>query len=113
MGQQAEPVGAPPKAKGGPPGAMEVTLGVTGMTCAACAARIEKGLAKLDGVAGAEVNLALEKATIRLDPEKVDLARVEAAIAALGYGTVKKTVHLKLGGGTLNDEASRRRLEAA
>ncbi|MBE3562277.1 MAG: cadmium-translocating P-type ATPase [Hydrogenibacillus schlegelii] len=113
MVQQAEPVGAPPKAKGGPPGTREVTLGVTGMTCAACAARIEKGLAKLDGVAGAEVNLALEKATIRLDPEKVDLARVEEAIAALGYGTVKKTVHLKLGGGTLNDEASRRRLEAA
>ena len=34
------------------------------MTCAACSARIEKGLNKLDGVMKANVNLALEKATV-------------------------------------------------
>lgn len=37
---------------------------ITGMTCAACSARIEKGLNKLDGVVKANVNLALETATV-------------------------------------------------
>ncbi|MBL3427470.1 heavy-metal-associated domain-containing protein, partial [Klebsiella pneumoniae] len=41
-----------------------VTLGVTGMTCAACATRIEKVLNKMDGV-DANVNLAMEKASIK------------------------------------------------
>ncbi|MDI5789994.1 heavy metal-associated domain-containing protein [Bacillus licheniformis] len=38
----------------------EATLQISGMTCAACAARIEKGLKRLDGVQDANVNLALE-----------------------------------------------------
>ena len=37
-----------------------VDLNITGMTCAACSARIEKGLSRLPGVSQANVNLALE-----------------------------------------------------
>ena len=43
----------------------ETTLGVEGMTCASCVARVEKALLRVPGVAGATVNLATEKATIR------------------------------------------------
>lgn len=49
----------------------ETSLQITGMTCAACATRIEKGLNKLDGVEEANVNLALEKSIIKYNPEKI------------------------------------------
>src|SRR5699024_1191854 len=48
------------------------TLGVTGMTCAACSNRVEKVLNKMDGVK-AQVNVTTEKASIDYDPEKTDL----------------------------------------
>jgi Cu+-exporting ATPase len=62
-----------------------VTIPIGGMTCAACARRIEKVLGKLDGVAGATVNLATEKATVLYDPSKVRLSAIKAAIEKLGY----------------------------
>src|SRR5215213_5013318 len=54
------------------------------MTCASCAARIERKLNKLDGVA-ATVNYATEQATVRLDGE-IPLDRVVAAVESAGYG---------------------------
>ena len=45
-----------------------VTLSITGMTCAACATRIEKNIAKVPGVQKANVNLATEKASVIYDP---------------------------------------------
>src|SRR5690606_23644262 len=53
--------------------------------CAACATRIGKGLAKLDGVEAAEVNLAANRASVRFDPAVVDRGRFEEAIRSLGY----------------------------
>ena len=50
-----------------------VELDVEGMTCAACAARIEKNLNRLDGVE-ASVNLATEKATVRFEPKNLFFA---------------------------------------
>ena len=78
----------------------QATLQITGMTCAACANRIEKGLSKIDGVTSANVNLALEQASVTYDPAKVDAARLEAAINKLGYGTVKETAEFRLEGMT-------------
>jgi P-type Cu+ transporter len=49
----------------------EANLQITGMTCAACASRIEKGLNKLEGVSKAMVNLALETATVEYHPSVV------------------------------------------
>src|SRR5678815_3288511 len=43
----------------------ETTLGIEGMTCASCVARVEKALRKVPGVSAATVNLATEKATVR------------------------------------------------
>ncbi len=72
-----------------------VTIPIGGMTCAACAQRIEKGLAKLDGVVSASVNLATEKATVEYIPQKVRLSAIRQTIEKLGYkalSTEKNTV---------------------
>src|SRR5262245_616569 len=63
-----------------------ITVGVTGMTCAACAGRIERVLKRVPGVAAANVNLATEIAQVDGDA-RVTPAVVEAAIAKAGYGT--------------------------
>jgi Cu+-exporting ATPase len=65
-------------------------LELTGMTCAACAARIEKKLNRLDGVE-ASVNYALERAAVRYDPEQVDTATLIAAVESIGYGAHEPT----------------------
>lgn len=78
----------------------QVNLNITGMTCAACAIRIEKGLNKLEGVTEANVNFAMEKASITYDPAKVDIRRLEEGIEKLGYGTVKEVVDFQLEGMT-------------
>lgn len=61
------------------------TLGVTGMTCAACSNRIEKVLNKMDGVE-AKVNLTTEKAMLDYDPSHVSVDDISAKIEKLGYG---------------------------
>ncbi|KMY59627.1 heavy metal translocating P-type ATPase [Geobacillus stearothermophilus] len=76
-----------------------VTLKVTGMTCAACANRIEKVLNKMDGVK-AHVNLATEKATIQYDPSKQTIADIETKIENLGYGVATEKVTLDIEGMT-------------
>ncbi|GAA4838087.1 heavy metal translocating P-type ATPase [Paenibacillus vulneris] len=76
------------------------TLQISGMTCAACANRIEKGLKKMDGVADANVNFALERASVTFDPNKVNLNSLEQKIQALGYDTVKDSVDFDLSGMT-------------
>jgi len=78
----------------------EATLQIEGMTCAACANRIEKGLSKLDGVTEANVNFALERASIHFDPEKVNVADLEKKVEQLGYGTVKQSTELQITGMT-------------
>ena len=64
-----------------------VDLVVTGMTCAACAARIEKKLNRLDGVT-ASVNYATEKASVEFDPSALGPDELIAAVEAVGYGAV-------------------------
>jgi P-type Cu+ transporter len=64
--------------------AREVRLDLDGMTCASCAARIEKKLNKLDGVE-ATVNFATEQATVHSDPA-FPIAELVAAIESVGYG---------------------------
>lgn len=78
----------------------QTTLQITGMTCAACANRIEKGLTKLDGVSQATVNFALEQASVSYDPSKVDLSKLEQKVQDLGYDTAKESVEFDIGGMT-------------
>jgi len=67
------------------PADVRVNLSVTGMTCAACALRIEKKLNKLEGVTAA-VNYATEKASVAFDPTQIGPDELIAAIEATGYG---------------------------
>lgn len=70
----------------------EITLQITGMTCAACANRIEKALNKMQGVESAAVNLALETATVEFNPSEVSVSDLIGRIEKLGYGArVKET----------------------
>lgn len=60
-------------------------LEITGMTCASCAARIEKKLNRIEGVT-ASVNYATEKAAVAYPPEVVSPAQLIAVVEATGYG---------------------------
>ncbi|WP_404321516.1 heavy metal translocating P-type ATPase [Cytobacillus firmus] len=78
----------------------EVKLPISGMTCAACATRIEKGLNKMEGVESANVNLALEKASILYNPEVTEVANFEKKVHDLGYDVVKEKAEFDLIGMT-------------
>ncbi|MDH5589616.1 MAG: heavy metal translocating P-type ATPase [Gemmatimonadota bacterium] len=67
----------------------ELTLPITGMTCANCAATVERTLARTPGVAEATVNYATERATVRFDPAQVEEDALVAAIEGVGYGVVR------------------------
>ena len=64
--------------------AERVRLEIGGMTCASCAARIERKLNKLDGVT-ASVNFATEKAAVSFDPARVAVDQLIEAVEATGY----------------------------
>lgn len=78
----------------------ETSVQITGMTCASCAIRIEKGLKKLDGVEDASVNLALEKSSIRYNSDKVSIQDFEKKIKDLGYDVVKEKKDFNITGMT-------------
>ncbi|MCL1930235.1 MAG: HAD-IC family P-type ATPase, partial [Treponema sp.] len=61
------------------------TLRVGGMTCAACSARVERALRKLEGIQSATVNLATEKATVVFDPRALRLSAIKEAVEKAGY----------------------------
>lgn len=76
------------------------TLKIIGMTCAACAARIEKGLGKMNGVEKAIVNFAAETAGITYDPSQIKLKDLAAKVADLGYQVIADKVEFKISGMT-------------
>ncbi|OPA74592.1 copper-translocating P-type ATPase [Paenibacillus selenitireducens] len=63
----------------------QVNLQITGMTCAACATRIEKGLNRLEGVVVANVNLAMETAHVEYRSEDVSITSIQEKVEKLGY----------------------------
>lgn len=80
--------------------AKDTSLQISGMTCAACAVRIEKGLKKTEGVMDANVNFALEKATVNFDPSKTNLQALQAKVRDLGYEVVTEKVEFDILGMT-------------
>lgn len=62
------------------------TFRVTGMTCAACAARIEKVLGRMEGIDGVAVNLAMERMAVAFDKEKIGVPQIGEKVRQLGYG---------------------------
>jgi len=63
----------------------EITLPIEGMTCASCAANIEKAVKKLDGVESVNVNFSTEKATIKYNSKIVRISEIKQAIKKTGY----------------------------
>ncbi|WP_058305693.1 heavy metal translocating P-type ATPase [Gracilibacillus massiliensis] len=75
------------------------TLGITGMTCAACSTRVEKVLNKMDGVE-AKVNLTTEKATVDYDSDKASMEDITNKIEKVGYGVLMEKAELDVFGMT-------------
>ena len=72
---------------------IEIVLSVEGMTCASCVNRIERFLKKTPGVEDASVNLATERATVRLDPGIAGRDEAVAAVQAAGYDVKPEVTH--------------------
>jgi P-type Cu+ transporter len=88
------------------PQASRIDLPVEGMTCAACAARIEKTLNRLPGVSAA-VNFATEKAAVQFDPGRNSVPDLVAAVEKAGYRVAPLVVDLAIEGMTCAACASR------
>ena len=73
----------------------ELSLPVTGMTCASCVARVEKALARVPGVRSASVNLATERASAQGDAS-LTLGALVDAVEKAGYGVTRESVNLAI-----------------
>jgi Cu+-exporting ATPase len=89
----------------------QLTLPVTGMTCANCVATVERNLKKLDGVGTAVVNLSSERATVDFDPALVGLPELIGRVERAGYGIATGEADLIIK--RLADDNDARRLEKA
>ncbi len=78
-------------------GAKRIDLPVTGMTCAACSARVQNTLSGLKGVETAAVNLAAERATIYYNPAESSVEDFIKTVKDMGYGvsTTKTDIPIK------------------
>ncbi|GAB5535812.1 MAG: heavy metal translocating P-type ATPase [Rubricoccaceae bacterium] len=74
-----------------------LTLPVEGMTCAACAGRVERGLVKTSGVSDATVNFATGEAAVTFDPDATDARQLADAVEASGYGVRTDRLRIPLG----------------
>ena len=74
------------------------TLPISGMSCAACAARIERKLRALEGVSDAQVNLAAHTALITHDAATAPVPRIVDAVREAGYDVPSETLHIPVEG---------------
>jgi Cu+-exporting ATPase len=77
-----------------------VTLPITGMTCANCALNIERNLKKLQGVEDTSVNFASEQASVSFDPEQIQVDDLIKKIEDAGYGIATAKIDLPITGMT-------------
>ncbi len=89
----------------------QMTLPITGMTCANCAATIERNLKKLPTAANVNVNLASERATLEFDPAQLTRDQIVARIEKAGYGIAVGEAALPIQ--RMSDDNDARRLEKA
>ena len=92
------------------PETKQLTLPITGMTCANCVATVERGLKKQAGVQAAVVNLSSERATVTFDPAEVGLPALLARVKRAGYGIATGTADLVIK--RLGDDNDARRLKS-
>ncbi len=75
-----------------------VIIPITGMSCAACSARVEKGLSSLPGISSANINPVIGKGVVNYDPEKVNFRQMVKRIKELGYGVSEEKQELLISG---------------
>ena len=90
---------------------MQITLPITGMTCANCVGTVERNLKKLDGVQATSVNLSSERASVEFDPAKLGLTDLITRVERAGYGVATGEADLVIK--RLDDDNDARRLENA
>jgi Cu+-exporting ATPase len=90
---------------------VQLTLPITGMTCANCVGTVERNLKRLDGVQNTSVNLSSERASIEFDPAKLGLTDLIARVERAGYGVATGEADLVIK--RLGDDSDARRLENA
>lgn len=75
-----------------------ITIPISGMNCAACAARVEQGLHALPGVSSASVNLVMGKGAVSYDPAQIEPRQIIEQVAALGFGVSGEQLELQISG---------------
>lgn len=88
---------------------VQLTLPITGMTCANCVATVERNIKKVDGVEVANVNLTTERAAVEYDPDKANLDSVLERIRRAGYNVATGEADLMIQ--RMSDDNDARRLE--
>jgi Cu+-exporting ATPase len=87
-----------------PPAEEEWNLAIGGMHCASCVARVEGALTSVPGVREARANLATERASVVVDPGRVDEAALAEAVARAGYSARRAELDLAAGAEALRRE---------
>ena len=87
----------------------QITLPVTGMTCAMCVRNVERSLQKAEGVAEVSVNLATEKANVQYDSDKLAASDLIVQVERAGYGVAATTIDLPITGHDLCYVSEKRR----
>ncbi len=87
------------------PETRKITMPVTGMTCANCAATIERNVRKLPGINEANVNLATEKLSVIFNPVELDERGIIARVEKIGYGIAVGKTELPITGLRDNSDA--------
>jgi len=91
--------------------AKQITLPITGMTCANCVATVERNLKKTNGVSSAVVNLSSERATVEFDPTLTGLPDLIGRVERAGYGVASGEADLLIR--HMSDDNDARRLQKA
>lgn len=89
----------------------QLTLPITGMTCANCVATVERNLKKTNGVSSAVVNLSSERATVEFDPSLATLPDLIGRVERAGYGVATGEADLLIR--RMSDDNDARRLQKA
>ena len=87
----------------------QITLPITGMTCANCVATVERNLKKVDGVEIANVNLSTERASVEYDAAHVEISALVERIERSGYGIATGEADFAIH--QMSDDNDARRLE--
>ena len=75
-------------------------LPIGGMTCSACAVRLEKALARASGIVDASVNFALERASVEFDHDKTDVPAIAKVVTQAGFEVGQESFSFQVGGMT-------------